>query len=129
LNSSNFAQWEAQVQSNIVRGRQWVATRDNRTREEHAKLDGDFKPLLEPFAIGSDTGMHPGDFGEAANSVNCRCTTTPVVEGQEPKSTDVLDAVWKRYDDNLRPWERETYRGVGRALDLQTADCVAALRA
>lgn len=128
LRSSNFAQWEAQVQSEIVARRQWVSTRDTATRPEHIDLDGDVRELYEPFTIEGSNGMHPGDFGVAEYDINCRCTTVPLVGDEEPKSTDALDMVWKKYDQNVRPWERETERALRRGFDKQLESALAALR-
>jgi SPP1 gp7 family putative phage head morphogenesis protein len=50
----------------------WVATSDSRTRDSHAALNGEEKPLRAPFSNGL---MHPGDpSGSAAEIINCRCT-------------------------------------------------------
>jgi HK97 family phage portal protein len=128
LRSSNFGSWEAQVQSGVVKRRQWVATRDDRTREEHAALDGTVVELYEPFQIGSATAMHPGDFGVPELDIACRCTTIPLVDDEEPKDASALDVVWKKYDEALRPWETEARRALRRAFEKQRDAALAALR-
>lgn len=51
--------------------KQWDATLDARTRDSHAKVDGELRPLDEKFSNGL---RFPGDpHGEAAEVVNCRC--------------------------------------------------------
>ncbi|AFD25817.1 Putative gene transfer agent portal protein [Deinococcus gobiensis I-0] len=45
----------------------WHATRDSRTRDEHAAIDGETRALDEPFSIG--VMQSPG-------GVNCRCVVT-----------------------------------------------------
>lgn len=52
----------------------WISSRDDRTRESHEMLDGVTIPVDEPFVIDGDEGMFPGDFSEARNVINCRCT-------------------------------------------------------
>lgn len=56
----------------------WIATNDNRTREEHAKMDNVAVLQDEPFVLPDGTKMmYPGDisFGaDASQVVNCRCT-------------------------------------------------------
>lgn len=53
----------------------WVATDDERTRPEHAEADGQEVPYDEPFDVGDEELMHPGDrSGSAWNIYNCRCT-------------------------------------------------------
>jgi hypothetical protein len=32
----------------------------------------------EPFTVGGERGMYPGDFPSARNVVNCRCTMVPI---------------------------------------------------
>ena len=51
--------------------KQWDATLDARTRDSHAKLDGEIRELDKPFSNGL---MFPGDpNGRAAEVINCRC--------------------------------------------------------
>lgn len=51
--------------------KQWDATLDARTRDSHAKLDGEVRDLDKRFSNGL---MYPGDpNGTAAEVINCRC--------------------------------------------------------
>lgn len=51
--------------------KQWDSTLDDRTRESHAKVDGEIRELDEKFSNGL---MFPGDpSGGAAEVINCRC--------------------------------------------------------
>lgn len=53
----------------------WVAIGDNRTRPAHAEADGQTVPLDQPFIVGGEKLMYPGDInGSASNVINCRCT-------------------------------------------------------
>lgn len=55
--------------ANVVK--QWDAALDKRTRDSHAKVDGEIRELDEPFSNGL---MFPGDpDGDAAEVINCRC--------------------------------------------------------
>ena len=52
--------------------KQWDAALDARTRDSHARVDGEIRELDEKFSNGL---MFPGDpSGGAAEVVNCRCT-------------------------------------------------------
>ena len=52
----------------------WTATLDMRTRHEHGMLDGQEKPLLEPFTVNGYELMLPGDIHGAPEMVyQCRC--------------------------------------------------------
>lgn len=51
--------------------KQWDSTLDGKTRESHARVDGEIRELDKPFSNGL---MFPGDpSGGAAEVVNCRC--------------------------------------------------------
>lgn len=55
--------------------KQWDAALDGRTRDSHARVDGEIRELDEKFSNGL---MFPGDpSGGAAEVVNCRCTSDP----------------------------------------------------
>lgn len=53
--------------------KQWSATLDERTRPEHQEADGQIREIDEPFDVGGEDLMMPGD-GSAFNCINCRCT-------------------------------------------------------
>lgn len=77
ISAFNGASWLAAAQAppDVVGGQQWIATRDGRTRPEHADADGQTVGVDEPFDIDGEPLMYPGDpNGSAAMTVNCRCT-------------------------------------------------------
>ena len=54
--------------------KRWVATADERTRPDHAAADGQEVPNDEPFEVGGELMMYPGDISlgaSAGNVVNC----------------------------------------------------------
>ena len=64
----------------------WVSSIDNRTRRrpedefDHVEMNGVRVPLSEPFIVGGEEMMFPGDpKGSAGNTINCRCTVAQVV--------------------------------------------------
>jgi len=65
----NEAHLEAYNQSEIVEGKEWVGTLDDRIRDEHLMMDGEQVELDQPFSNGL---MYPSE-------PNCRCTTAPVI--------------------------------------------------
>lgn len=65
--------------------KQWMASLDDTTRDEHAELDGQTVGIDEEFEINGYTAMGPGMFGDAALDINCRCTTITIVNGISPK--------------------------------------------
>lgn len=64
-----------QLGPDVVGGREWIATRDGRTREDHADADGQVVAVDEPYDVGGESLDYPGDeAGSPENTVNCRCT-------------------------------------------------------
>jgi len=58
--------------------KQWVAVTDDRTRSNHAQMNGRIVPMDEDFEVPSEFGprrmSRPADpRGGAANVINCRC--------------------------------------------------------
>lgn len=54
----------------------WNAELDERVREEHEMADGQEVPYNEPFEVGGERLMYPGDISLGAhgwNVLNCRC--------------------------------------------------------
>lgn len=63
--------------------KRWLATHDDRTREDHMAADGQEQPLDHPFVVGGAQMQHPGDPGAPADQViQCRCTIMEVLEGE-----------------------------------------------
>lgn len=68
---------QAAVAAGMALTKRWLATHDARTREDHAAAEDDNQevPIDEPFIVGGDELMYPGDpDGSAEQVVNCRCT-------------------------------------------------------
>ncbi|MFW5855772.1 MAG: phage portal protein, partial [Bacillota bacterium] len=50
----------------------WISSRDGRVRDSHDAIDGETRPIDEPYSNGL---MHPGDpSGRAKEVIQCRCT-------------------------------------------------------
>lgn len=69
--SARDAQYAAKAKgADVVK--QWDAALDGRTRDSHARVDGEIRELDEKFSNGL---RFPGDpYGSAAEVINCRCT-------------------------------------------------------
>jgi len=62
--------------SNYEGTKTWVAILDDRTRDAHAEADGQEVGMDEPFSVGGESLMYPGDDNLDAspeNLINCRC--------------------------------------------------------
>jgi hypothetical protein len=63
--------------------KEWLATLDNRCRAEHATANGQVVGVGESFRVGGESLAYPGDpAGSAGNTIACRCTVLPVLEGE-----------------------------------------------
>lgn len=61
--------------------KEWVAAEDERTRLAHAQADTDIVDMDQPFMVGGEALMYPGDpAGSAGNIINCRCAISHVVD-------------------------------------------------
>lgn len=55
----------------------WNTVVDGNTRPEHAEADGQSVPIGDPFEVGGEDLMYPGDeSGSPENTINCRCTVS-----------------------------------------------------
>lgn len=84
--ASEDAYTAAIVVAGVSVEKQWLSARDSEVRDAHILLDGQTRRVGEPFVVpaGSPVGagesaQHPGGFSRAALTVNCRCTTIPIV--------------------------------------------------
>lgn len=53
--------------------KQWDATLDGKTRDNHRQLDGTIVEVDGYFTIDGKKAKYPGSFGNAAEDCNCRC--------------------------------------------------------
>ena len=70
--------------------RQWLATLDGRTRDSHARLDGQFEDKNGLFWIDGDSARYPGDFADVAENINCFTGETLVMPND-------IQKVYKRH--------------------------------
>ncbi len=83
ISAMNAAALEGWRQSKVIGGKEWVCTCDKVSREWHKNADGQQVPLEEPFIVGGEKLMHPGDSSMGAtakNVIHCRCTMKSVLK-------------------------------------------------
>lgn len=67
-------------EENGIQYKEWLTARDERVRPAHAEADGQIVRINEPFMVGGEYLMQPGDpSGSAKNTINCRCISIPVI--------------------------------------------------
>ncbi len=94
-NGSSFLAY--QEAGDVVGGIEWVSTLDDRTRPEHAEMDGTVIGPGEAFELDGATLLYPGDpdvstrYDSSGNIpdpgsviINCRCTIAPVLAEEMP---------------------------------------------
>lgn len=93
-NAGRQDSYDAAVKMGIEMEKQWLATLDGRTRHDHAMADGQIAGVDEPFTVGGEKLMFPGDpSGSGWNIYNCRCTQIAKVKG-----VDMSDAKRRAVD-------------------------------
>lgn len=81
-NKGRFDSYKRAEEDGIILEKEWISTSDSRTRDWHAALNGDTKPIDKPFENSIGEIMYPGDpAADGANVYNCRCTMVSVVKG------------------------------------------------
>lgn len=76
----------------LLLNKEWLATYDNRTRHDHARVNGQTVSMDQPFIVGGYEMQQPGDRGGKDGALkvpgreicNCRCTCLfqPIRDGQ-----------------------------------------------
>ena len=82
VSAANFGASAAANDTGLVLNKVWIAARDNRTRIDHASVNGTIVPQKETFIVGGYAMLYPGDRGgkdgrmkvPASEICNCRCS-------------------------------------------------------
>jgi SPP1 gp7 family putative phage head morphogenesis protein len=130
VRAANFGTLEGSRQAGAT-GKEWVAVRDERTRDAHQSLDGTVVGIDEDFVSeNGGSGPHPGEMDEASDDIQCRCTTTSVFgeASASARTADVRAAIWAAFEQERAPWERLHLAATRRGLSAQSAAAVSALR-
>ena len=86
----------------------WMATLDGRTRHEHRQLDGQKRPVGEPFEVDGYKLDFPADpKAEPFLVYNCRCTLVAQVKGVNFDMSDVTQRDNKLGDMSYEEWKTE----------------------
>lgn len=79
--AGNFGAISAAKDSGLPMQKEWISAQGERTREDHAAVDGQIRALDAPFDVGGEKLMYPGDMaGSAHNVINCRCAQGYIVQ-------------------------------------------------
>lgn len=95
--------------------KEWLATLDDRTRADHAAVDGE---RVAPDATFSNGLMYPSE-------INCRCTTITIIDGVGPSLRRGRDPVYWDADGN--PLSKEAGgKQYNKVMDFKSFDAWAA---
>lgn len=73
-NASQASQDIAARATELPMRKEWVASGGERTRETHSDANGQIVSMNDPFTVGADLLMYPGDTsGSPEETINCRC--------------------------------------------------------
>lgn len=94
ISTTNGATLEGWRKSEVIAGKEWACAMSTNSRKSHKKANGQIVPLDEPFIVGGEKLMHPGDSSmgaSAENVINCRCTMKSVLKYKMRKELDNLE--------------------------------------
>ena len=104
-NGGRQASYDAAEKMGINVQKEWMATRDERTRYEHGMADGQVVDKDEPFKVGGEKLMFPGDpSGSGWNIYNCRCTMRAVIPDSPYKKRETYSE-WLKEKEAARSTE------------------------
>jgi SPP1 gp7 family putative phage head morphogenesis protein len=70
---------DSAMKSAGVQFKQWLTSGNDNVRPYHAEANGQTVQIDEPFIVGGEELMHPGDdTGSAGNVINCHCISIAV---------------------------------------------------
>lgn len=78
IGAYNYGKLAGMMQSGVVKGKEWLSSRDERVRDAH-QIDGEQVGVMDAFSNGL---FFPGDqsTGNPADFINCRCSILDVLE-------------------------------------------------
>lgn len=72
------AQLQQVAQHDPTLQKRWIANHDGRTRDAHARADGQIVGATERYRVWNEWLRYPGDPGATGkNVINCRCVSVP----------------------------------------------------
>jgi len=79
--AANYGAYGAAEETGLVLRKEWIAAEDERTRDDHADMDGTVIGKDDLFDFGGYSLAYPGDpSGPAEGIINCRCALGWVVD-------------------------------------------------
>ncbi len=73
--AANYGRLQGYIASGVVKGYEWIATHDDRTRASHLAADGEIRRGDAPFKRGAASGLKA-----PPAAPNCRCTIAAITD-------------------------------------------------
>lgn len=81
--SYGYGRQEAMTKAGVKKKR-WLTSGNTNVRATHAAANGQTVGIDEPFIVGGEELIHPGDpNGSPENTINCHCISIPVSEDED----------------------------------------------
>ena len=77
ISASNLGSRAGALSTGLMLEHFWISTKDKNTRPDHRNANGQRKPMDQPYLVGNERLMFPGDTSMSAtakNTIVCRCT-------------------------------------------------------
>jgi len=100
VRASNFGSLSAMKQVRIPQ-KQWLTVGDSNVRDTHSELNGKIVETNNSFQSSAGFAQYPGDFGIAAEDIECRCNILAVIGEASMRNTDT-----KTFERQRQPFER-----------------------
>ncbi|ACI00364.1 gp4 [Listeria phage P40] len=91
------------VQMGVKANKRWFSIKDKKTRHDHRLLDGQKRPIDQPYEVNGHYAMAPRLFGIASEDINCRCRSHTISEIQ-----DVPENMWDSIKYERVPYQKYT---------------------
>lgn len=120
-NGGRQATYEKAAEMGIEMQREWIATKDFRTRHWHGMADGQVVGVKEPFTVAGEKLLFPGDKSYGAsgwNIYNCRCAAKSFIKGHRRKRELYSEWLEKRMEEDPEGTTLEFKKAARRSADL-----------
>jgi len=113
LSSSRKGSQALAESTDLVEGKEWLATSDSRTRSWHGAMDGTIVGKDELFTVPKVSDDQPSDYPRSVRVVgedqpfNCRCSQAPVLSEDMPDTPQQLEADFEGINVDLGVTNRQ----------------------
>ena len=122
--ASNFGALEGYRQTEVEK-KEWLSTQDGVVRPTHVDADGQIVGIDEDFTVGGLSCDFPGNTGDPAEDVNCRCGVLPVLNDKRLRGSRFL--IFRVFDKRRAPFEKAVRKEFKSGFHTQRIAVLAAL--